>query len=64
MIMYLALSSIHRLLIELFTNMEVDLGGTHAGGCFDVELLTVLTDFHVGVGGRCSSHLPQHGVHS
>lgn len=62
--MYLALSPIHRLLIEFFTDVEVDLGGTHAGGCFDVELLTVLTDFHVGVGGRCPGHLPQHGVHS
>lgn len=61
---HLALSSIHRLLVELFTDVEVDLGGAHTGGRFDVELLSVLTDFHVRVGGRGHGHLPQHGVHS
>lgn len=61
--LYLALPSIHCLLIELLSNVEIDLCGAHAGGGFDVELLAVLADLHVGIGGRCHSHLPQHGVH-
>lgn len=60
---YLALSSVHRLLVKLFADVEVDLGGAHTGGRFDVELLPVLADLHVGVGGRRHGHLPQHGVH-
>ena len=61
---YLALPSIHCLLVKFLSDAEVDLGGAHTGGCFDVELLAVLMDLHVGVGGCCHSHLPQHGVHS
>lgn len=63
-LIHLALSSVHRLLVEFFTDVEVDLGGAHAGGRLDVELLPVLADLHVGVGGRCHGHPPQHGVHS
>lgn len=60
---YLALPPIHCLLVEFFTDVKVDLGGAHAGRGFDVELLPVLTDFHVWVWGGRHSHLPQHGVH-
>lgn len=61
--LYLALSPVHRLLVELFPYVEVDLGGAHTGGRFDVELLAVLTDLHQRVGGCRHGHLPQHGVH-
>lgn len=63
-IAYLAFPSIHCLLIKCFTNVEVDLGGTHSSGRFDVELLPILADLHVWVGGCCHSHLPQHSVHT
>lgn len=61
---YLALSPIHRLLVKLLADVEVDLGGAHTGGRFDVELFPVLADLHMGVGGRRHGHFPQHGVHS
>lgn len=44
--------------------MEVDLGGADGGGCLDVELLPVLTDLYVRLGGSRPSHLPQHGIHA
>lgn len=58
----LALPAVHRLLVELLAHVEVDLGGSDAGGRLDVELLTVLPDLHVRVGGGRHRHLPQHGV--
>lgn len=62
-LVYLALPPIHCLLIKFFTDVKVDLGGAHTGRGFDVELLPILTDFHVWVWGGRHGHLPQHGVH-
>lgn len=61
---YLDLASIHCLLVELFADAEVDLGGAHAGGRLDVELLAILADLHLRGRGRRHGYLPQHGVHA
>lgn len=58
----LALPAVHRLLVELLAHAEVDLGGSDAGRRLDVEVLAVLPDLHVRVGGGGNRHLPQHGV--
>lgn len=59
-----ALASVHCLLLEALSDLEVDLRGAHRGGCLDVELIPILADLHVRL--RCSRHchLPQHGVHT
>lgn len=59
---YPALSAIHRLLLEALSDFEVDLGGADSGGSFNVELVPVLADLHVGLGGGSHRHLPEHGV--
>uniref|UniRef100_A0A8C0Q5X9 Uncharacterized protein n=1 Tax=Canis lupus familiaris TaxID=9615 RepID=A0A8C0Q5X9_CANLF len=59
-----ALASVHRLLLEAFADLEVDLGGAHGGGRLDVELVPVLADLHVRLGRRRHRHLPEHGVHT
>lgn len=59
---YLTLSAVHGLLVELLSDGEVDLGGAEGGGGFDVEMLAVLLDLHVGFRRSRYSHLSQHGV--
>lgn len=59
---YPAFSAIHRLLLEALPDFEVDLRGADSGGSFDVELVPVLADLHVGFGGGRHRHLPEHGV--
>lgn len=59
---YPALSSVHRLLLKALPDFEVDLSGADRGGSFDVELVTVLADLHVGFGGGSHRHLPEHGI--
>lgn len=61
---YLTLPAIHGLFVKLFTDVEVDLRGTHRSGGLDVELLSVLADLHVRLGSSRPGHLPQHGVHA
>lgn len=57
-----AFSAIHRLLLEALPDFEVDFRGADSGGSFDVELVPVLADLHVGFGGGRHRHLPEHGV--
>lgn len=61
---YLTLSPVHRLLIKLLSNEEVDLRGADGGRSLNVEVLAALSYLHMGLG--CSRHryLPQHGVHT
>lgn len=59
-----ALASVHCLLFKAFSDLEVDLGGAHRGGCLDVELIPVLADLHVRLGRGRHGHFPQHGVHT
>uniref|UniRef100_A0A9L0TTP8 Uncharacterized protein n=1 Tax=Equus caballus TaxID=9796 RepID=A0A9L0TTP8_HORSE len=47
-----------------FSDLEVDLGGAHRGGCLDVELISILADLHVRLGRSGHGHFPQHGVHT
>lgn len=61
---YLTLPAIHGLLVKLLSDVEVDLRGTHRSGGLDVELLSVLADLYVRLGGCRPGHLPQHGVHA
>lgn len=61
---YLTLSAIHRLLIELLPDEEVDLGGADCGGRLDVEVLVVLLDLHVRLGSSSPCNLPEHGIHT
>lgn len=63
-VLYLTLPAVHSLLIELLSDVEVDLCGAHRGGGLNVELLSVLSDLHMGFGSGCPSHLPEHGVHA
>lgn len=59
-----ALASVHGLLLEALSDLEVDLGGAHGGGRLDVELIPVLADFHVRLGRSRHRHFAQHGVHT
>lgn len=59
---YLAFSAIHRFFLKVFPDFKVDLSGANGGGGFNVELVAILADLHVGFGGSCHGHFPQHGV--
>lgn len=61
---YPALSAIHRLLLKTLPDFEVDLSGADSGGSFDVELVPVLADLHMGFGGGCHRHFPEHGINT
>lgn len=61
---YLTLSAVHRLLIKLLSDEEVDLGGADRGRGLDVEVLVILPYLHVGLGRSRHRNLPQHGVHT
>lgn len=59
---YPAFSPIHRLLLKALPDFEVDLRGADGGGGFDVELVPILANLHMWLGGSCHSHFPQHGI--
>lgn len=61
---YLTLSAVHRLLIVLLSNKEVDLRGANCSRSLDVEVLAVLPYLHVGLGRSRHRYLPQHGIHT
>lgn len=61
---HLAFPAVHRLLVELLSDAEVDFSGAYGGGGLDVELLSVLSDLHVWFGCSSTSHFPEHSVHT